>query len=103
MCKRYPGQASALSAIASSLLLTCAQAAPADMGASAADDGTVDTLSPLPLEQLMQMRVVTTASRFAQQISDALSLSACNAGPAFVQATLPREGRTPVAKPDWRF
>ena len=41
-----------------------------------------------------------------------LSLSAYNAfdkhyadiaGPAFVQATLPREGRTLVAKLDWRF
>jgi len=73
MCKRYPGQASALSVIASSLLLTCAQAAPAGMNASPADDGTVDALSTLPLEELMQMRVVTTASRFAQPISDAPS------------------------------
>ncbi len=73
MCKRYPGQASALFVITYALQLTCAQAAPADVGASAADDGTVDTLSTLPLEELMQMRVVTTASRFAQPISDAPS------------------------------
>ena len=73
MVKRYPGPASALSVIASSLLLTCAQAAPAGMNASPADDGTVDTLSTLPLEELMQMRVVTTASRFSQPISDAPS------------------------------
>ena len=63
MCKRYPGQASALFVITYALQLTCAQAAPADVDASAADDGTIDTLSILPLEELMQMRVVTTASR----------------------------------------
>jgi iron complex outermembrane receptor protein len=73
MCKRYPGQASALSVIASSLLLTCPQAAPAGMDASPTADGTVDVLSTIPLEELMQMRVVTTASRFAQPISDAPS------------------------------
>jgi iron complex outermembrane receptor protein len=73
MSKSYPGQAFALPAMTCTLLLACARAASADMDAAAADDGTVDTLSTLPLEALMQMRVVTTASRFAQPISDAPS------------------------------
>jgi iron complex outermembrane receptor protein len=73
MSKRYPGQAFALPAITCTLLLACAHAASAGTNAAPADDGTVDTLSTLPLEALMEMRVVTTASRFAQPISDAPS------------------------------
>ena len=73
MSTHYPGQASVLFVITCALQLTCAHAAPAGTDASPADDGTVDTLSMLPLEELMQMRVVTAASRFAQPVSDAPS------------------------------
>ena len=60
----------ALSIIACSVLLACAHAAAApDVG----DDGGVETLTTVPLEELMQLRVVTAASRFAQPISDAPS------------------------------
>ena len=65
MSKRVPSRA-ALHAIVCAVLLQCAHAAQAG-------DGDIDTLSTLPLEDLMQMRVVTTASKFAQPISDAPS------------------------------
>jgi len=37
------------------------------------ETGDIRALSPIPLEELMQMRVVTAASKFAQPISDAPS------------------------------
>lgn len=70
MSKRIPPRA-ALHAVVCAALLQCAHAAQA--GTGAADGGDVGTLSTLPLEDLMQMRVVTTASKFAQPISDAPS------------------------------
>jgi iron complex outermembrane receptor protein len=70
MSKRIPSRA-ALHVIVCTALLHCAHAAQA--GTDAADGGDIHTLSTLPLEDLMQMRVVTTASKFAQPISDAPS------------------------------
>ena len=70
MSKRIPPRA-ALHAIVCAALLQCAHAAQA--GSGAAGGGDIDALSTLPLEDLMQMRVVTTASKFAQPISDAPS------------------------------
>ncbi|WP_075793194.1 TonB-dependent receptor plug domain-containing protein [Massilia putida] len=70
MSKRIPSRA-ALHVLACTALLHCAQAAQA--GVDAADGGNIQTLSTMPLEDLMQMRVVTTASKFAQPISDAPS------------------------------
>jgi outer membrane receptor protein involved in Fe transport len=64
----------ALSVIACSVLLACAHAAAAPEFGD--DDGDIQTLTTVPLEELMQLRVVTAASRFAQPISDAPSAAA---------------------------
>lgn len=69
MSKRFLPRA--LPVIVCGVLLHCASAAQA--GTDAADGAAIRTLSTIPLEDLMQMRVVTTASKFAQPISDAPS------------------------------
>jgi iron complex outermembrane receptor protein len=61
----------ALSAIVHAALLACPAAALA--GTDTPSTGDIRTLSTIPLEELMQMRVVTAASKFAQPISDAPS------------------------------
>lgn len=75
MSKRIPPRATVLPILACTLQLTCAHAAPGPAGTDASADGAGDirTLSTIPLEDLMQMRVVTAASKFAQPISDAPS------------------------------
>jgi len=60
------------SVIACSVLLFCAQAAAAAPDIDE-DNGDIGNLTTVPLEELMQLRVVTTASMFAQPISDAPS------------------------------
>jgi iron complex outermembrane receptor protein len=72
MSKRIPRRA-ALSVIVCTALLYAAHTAQAGTGASAAAGNDIRTLSTIPLEDLMQMRVVTAASKFAQPISDAPS------------------------------
>jgi iron complex outermembrane receptor protein len=73
MSKRIPPRATVLPILACTLQLTCAHAAPGPAGTDAPADGDIRTLSTIPLEDLMQMRVVTAASKFAQPISDAPS------------------------------
>ena len=72
MSKRIPRRA-ALSVIMCTALLSAFHAARAGTDASTADGDDIRTLSTIPLEDLMQMRVVTAASKFAQPISDAPS------------------------------
>jgi iron complex outermembrane receptor protein len=67
MSKRIPPRA--LPAIVCTALLAC----PAARAGADQDAGDIRTLSTIPLEELMQMRVVTAASKFAQPISDAPS------------------------------
>ena len=71
MSKHLPRPA-ALSLIACSVLLLCAHTAAAAPDVDT-DNGDIRTLTTVPLEELMQLRVVTTASMFAQPISDAPS------------------------------
>lgn len=71
MSKHFPRPA-ALTAIACSVLLLCAQTAAAAPEVDE-DNGDIGTLTTVPLEELMRLRVVTTASMFAQPISDAPS------------------------------
>lgn len=66
MSKRIPSRIAILSVILCTVL-------PAWSGAARADTDAVGALSTIPLEELMQMRVVTAASKFAQPISDAPS------------------------------
>jgi len=73
MSKRLAPRAIVLSILACTFQLTCAHAAPGPAGTDAPADGDIRTLSTIPLEDLMQMRVVTAASKFAQPISDAPS------------------------------
>jgi outer membrane receptor protein involved in Fe transport len=72
MSKRIPRR-TALSVIVCTALLYAANAAWAGTDASTADGADIRTLSTIPLEDLMQLRVVTAASKFAQPISDAPS------------------------------
>jgi iron complex outermembrane receptor protein len=62
-----------LPVIVCTALLACPAAALAGAETPSADGGDIRTLSTIPLEELMQMRVVTAASKFAQPISDAPS------------------------------
>jgi iron complex outermembrane receptor protein len=71
MSRRFSRHAAPPFIVAS--LLSCAHAAPAGTAPSPADADGIRTLSTIPLEELMQMRVVTAASKFAQPISDAPS------------------------------
>jgi iron complex outermembrane receptor protein len=73
MSKRIPPHVTLLPILACTLQLTSAHAAPGPAGTDAPADGDIRTLSTIPLEDLMQMRVVTAASKFAQPISDAPS------------------------------
>jgi outer membrane receptor protein involved in Fe transport len=71
MSKRIPSRT--LPVFVCTAALACPVAAQAGADTPSADAGDIRTLSTIPLEELMQMRVVTAASKFAQPISDAPS------------------------------
>jgi outer membrane receptor for ferrienterochelin and colicin len=71
MSKRIPSRPLPVIVCTAALAWPVAALAGRDMPST--DTSDIHTLSTIPLEELMQMRVVTAASKFAQPISDAPS------------------------------